>query len=70
MKELFELLRQEFEIDDNQIFLNHEKKRIEIALWILEKIAKDLKTRGFDCYMVEEYPTADELEVERTPLPL
>ena len=70
LKELFELLRQEFEIDDNQIFLNHDKKRIEIALWILEKIAKDLKTKGFECYMVEEYPTADALEVERTPLPL
>ena len=70
LKELFELLIQEFEIDTNHIFVNQDKKRIEIALWILEKIAKDLKTRGFDCYMVEEYPTADELEVERTPLPL
>ena len=70
LKELFELLRQEFEIDTNLIFLNQDKKRIEIALWILEKISKDLKIRGFECYMVEEYPTADALEVERTPLPL
>jgi len=67
---LYDLLKQEFDIDDNYIVLNVSKKRIELALWILEKIAPKLKKRGFDCYMVEEYPTADGLEVERTPLPL
>ena len=48
----------------------HDKNRIELGLWILEKIAGDLKKQGFECYMVEEYPTADQLEVERAPLPL
>lgn len=70
LEELYKALKQEFEIEDNHIFLNNEKKRIEIALWILEKIAMDLKKRGVECYMIEEYPTADGLEVERTPLPL
>jgi pyruvate formate-lyase activating enzyme-like uncharacterized protein len=70
LEELHEALRQEFKIGDNHIFLNNKKKRIEIALWILEKIALDLKKRGLECYMVEEYPTADGLEVERIPLPL
>jgi pyruvate formate-lyase activating enzyme-like uncharacterized protein len=50
--------------------LNKEKKRIEVGLWILEKIAPTLKKRGLQCFMIEEYPTADGLEVERTPLPL
>jgi hypothetical protein len=70
LKELYETLKEEFKIEDNYIILNNEKKRIEIALWILEKIALDLKKRGLECYMIEEYPTADGLEVERTPLPL
>ena len=60
----------EFKIPDEFIFLNKEKDRIEIGLWILEKIAYQLKNRGLLCYMVEEYPTADALEVERIPLPL
>ena len=63
-------LKQEFNIPDNHIFLNKEKNRIEIGLWILEKIAPVLKKRKLQCYMVEEYPTADGLEVERSPLPL
>ena len=70
LEKLYEALKKEFEIENNYIFLNNEKKRIEIALWILEKIALDLKKRGLECYMVDEYPTADGLEVERTPLPL
>lgn len=39
--------------------------RIEVAPWILEKIAQDLE---YKCYLSEQYPTADGLEVERTPL--
>ena len=39
--------------------------RVEVAPWILEDIAEDLEYR---CYMSEQYPTADALEVERTPL--
>lgn len=70
LKESFLLLKNEFKIKSNLIFLNKQKNRIEIAIWLLEKIAPNLKERGFECYMVEEYPTADALEVERTPLPL
>jgi len=67
---LYKSLKQEFNISDNHIFLNKEKSRIEIGLWILEEIALVLRERGLQCYMVEEYPTADGLEVERIPLPL
>jgi pyruvate formate-lyase activating enzyme-like uncharacterized protein len=70
LRKLINLLKQEFEIEDKYLFLNDEKNRIEIALWILEKISLNLKKRGFECYMIEEYPTADGLEVERIPLPL
>jgi hypothetical protein len=49
--------------------LDYEKERIEIAAWVLQKIAPALTKQGFQCFIVEEYPTADRLEVERTPLP-
>ncbi len=41
------------------------RKRLEIAPWILEEIAPTLHRPAF---LVEEYPTADGLEVERTRL--
>ncbi|MBO4798294.1 MAG: radical SAM protein [Candidatus Methanomethylophilaceae archaeon] len=39
--------------------------KLEVAPWILEEIAPDLK---YKCVISEQYPTADGLEVERTPL--
>jgi pyruvate formate-lyase activating enzyme-like uncharacterized protein len=70
LQTVYKSLKKEFDLKDGYIFLNEGKNRIEIALWVLEKIAMVLRQRGFMCYMVEEYPTADGLEVERTPLPL
>jgi hypothetical protein len=60
-----EELKVEFDIPDELIHVNIDKKRIEVAPWVLEEIADDLE---FPCFMVEEYPTIDRLEVERTPL--
>jgi len=42
-----------------------EKGRLEVASWVLEEIADKLE---LPAYLVEEYPTADRLEVERIPL--
>jgi len=70
LQKLYLSLKKEFKIPNNHIFLNKERDRIEVGSWILEKIASTLKKRGLQCYMIEEYPTADALEVERTPLPL
>jgi len=70
LHEIYELLKQEFDIPSKYISLNKGKKRIETGLWILEKIAKTLSKRGFECFMIEEYPTAHGLEVERIPLPI
>lgn len=39
--------------------------RLEVAPWLLEEIAPELDLPSF---IVEEYPTADRLEVEREPL--
>jgi pyruvate formate-lyase activating enzyme-like uncharacterized protein len=47
------------------MFIDAVRKRMETAPWIVEEIASELP---FKCYIIEEYPTADRLEVERTPL--
>jgi pyruvate formate-lyase activating enzyme-like uncharacterized protein len=70
LDQLFILLKEKYNIQENFIFLDKEKSRIEIELCVLEKIAKKLKKNGYECFMIEEYPTADRLEVERIPLPL
>ena len=43
-----------------------ERRRVEVAPWILESLAGKLE---WPAYLVEEYPTADRLEVERRRLP-
>ena len=50
---------------DDLILVDAERNRIETASWVLDEIAEELP---FKCYIVEEYPTKDRLEVERTPL--
>ena len=64
------ILKKEFRIRDNQLYINKVKKRIELDILSLERISANLKKKGLECFMVEEYPTADGLEVERIPLPL
>ena len=65
---LLNLLKVDYNIPDKFIFVDSEKNRIEIGFWILEKIAKELTKKGYKCFIAEEYPTADRLEVERIPL--
>jgi pyruvate formate-lyase activating enzyme-like uncharacterized protein len=68
--EIRKILRNQYKLDDRLFSINKHKNRMEIDVLVLEKIAKSLIKKGFECYMVEEYPTADELEVERVPLPI
>jgi hypothetical protein len=62
------LLEETYHVPKHLLFLDTEKKRIEVAAWLLEKIASKLTKQGYHCFIVEDYPTADRLEVERTPL--
>jgi len=54
-----------FSVPGELIGSNPKRMRLEIAPWILEDIADELE---WPAYIVEEYPTADRLEVERIPL--
>ena len=44
---------------------NEAMRRVEIAPWVLDEIAPEVRGRKF---IIEEYPTADRLEVEREPV--
>lgn len=65
MKTVMKELMRNYKIPENLIHVDNEKKRIEIAPWVLEKISKQL---SYNCFIIEEYPTADRLEVERIRL--
>lgn len=65
LEEAMTLLRDEYEVPDVLMSIDEERGRLEVAPWVLEEIAEELP---YKCYEIEEYPTADRLEVERAPL--
>ena len=60
------LLREEYDVPRSLMHLDEEKGRLEVASWVLRELEGELP---FDSFIVEEYPTADRLEVERERLP-
>jgi len=58
-------LRERFDIEPGMMVWDSEKKRVEtsptVAAWLAGRVP-------FPCFVVEEYPTVDRLEVEREPL--
>jgi len=58
-------LREEYDVPDELMLIDRERNRMEIAAWILEEVGPELP---FRCYITEEYPTKDRMEVERTPV--
>ncbi|UCE91704.1 MAG: radical SAM protein [Methanobacteriota archaeon] len=59
------VLIEDYHVPRRLVWHDEEKGRLEVAAWVLADIADRL---GEESYVVEEYPTADRLEVERTPL--
>jgi pyruvate formate-lyase activating enzyme-like uncharacterized protein len=58
-------LRKRFDVPGHLVVFNRRMRRVEVAPWVLERIGPSLREKA---YIVEEYPTADRLEVERIPL--
>ncbi|MEM0467025.1 MAG: radical SAM protein [Candidatus Thermoplasmatota archaeon] len=69
VQSVYTQLHTTYKIPQRYLFKDVEKNRVELAGWILEKHAATLRAQGYECFIVEEYPTADRLEVERIPLP-
>ena len=60
-------LEEKYGVPPELMHIDEERNRMETASWVLEELAESLPYR---CYITEEYPTADRLEVERMPLGL
>ncbi len=65
LKNLKQELIDVFDIPEEMLNIDYEKSRLEVAPWVLQEIHADI---DLPCFMVEEYPTADRLEVERERL--
>jgi pyruvate formate-lyase activating enzyme-like uncharacterized protein len=70
LNSLIDLLINDFNLKNGQFFVNKEKNRIELNILFLEEIAPILEKKDIKCFVIEEYPTADSLEVEKIPLPV
>jgi pyruvate formate-lyase activating enzyme-like uncharacterized protein len=70
LENIYEKLINDFKIKEKKIFINYDKKRIEMKILELNRISSKLLDRGLSSYLIEEYPTADGLEVEKIPLPI
>jgi uncharacterized protein len=58
-------MSENYDVPDELMYIDRDRNRLEIASWILEEVGSELP---FRCYIIEEYPTEDRMEVERTPL--
>jgi len=63
--EVMERLGTEFGVPAGMMHPDPDRRRLEVAPWILEELYPEL---DLECYIIEVYPTADQLEVERRPL--
>jgi pyruvate formate-lyase activating enzyme-like uncharacterized protein len=61
-EEAARLLKEAYEVPNDLLYRDQEKGRLEVAPWVLRELEGKLP---FDSFIVEEYPTADRLEVER-----
>ena len=60
-------LQTRFDVPPDLMVVDAERALLELAPWVIEELEEEIDG---DCYLVEEYPTWDRLEVERTPVRL
>ncbi|TFG12161.1 radical SAM protein [Candidatus Thorarchaeota archaeon] len=70
---ILEIVRQKFDVPPDLVNLDENRNRIEIAPWILETIAEELKDELSDALPIEmgiahEYPSWDRLQVLFEPV--
>lgn len=68
MQDIQKILREKLQFSRFDYVVNNERKRIELHPSLLEEYASILTFHHILCFIVEEYPTADHLEVERIPM--
>lgn len=62
------ILRKKLQFSISDYVINKKRNRIEIHPTILNEYASLFTSYQIHCFIIEEYPTADHLEVERMPV--
>jgi pyruvate formate-lyase activating enzyme-like uncharacterized protein len=65
LESIMRVLLRTYRVPRGLVWLNRGRRRLEVAPWILEELAGSL---DIESHIIEEYPTADHLEVERRRL--
>jgi len=62
------ILKDKYKIKNEEMYINKKESRVELSVKKVKEISIDLKGLNVECYIIENYPTADGLEVERIPI--
>jgi pyruvate formate-lyase activating enzyme-like uncharacterized protein len=68
LSKAFDILTREYGISPKQLWINTERKQIEMSVKIAKKLASELKGQDYRIGIVEEHPTEKRLQVTYTPL--
>jgi len=68
INQISKIIQDKYNIEKNNFYLNKKENRIELSIKKIREISSNLKKYDIRCYIIEKYPTADGLEVERIPL--
>lgn len=68
LMQIQEILQHKLNLKQSDYVINIEKKRIELHPYLLLKHKRFLTAKPLNSFIIEEYPTADHLEVERIPI--
>ena len=69
IKDIINILEKQ-NVSKNDYHINTQKKRIELHPQLANDLSEKLSSFQLSFFIIEEYPTADHLEVERIPLSL
>ena len=68
LDKISKILKEKYMIEKKDFFINKKEKQIELSIKNIKELSSPIKKHNLECYIVENYPTADALEVERIPI--
>lgn len=62
------MLLNEFKVPDDQLWVNEKRRQVETSTRTIHRLAKRLKSRGFQVGIAEEYPISSRYQVSYSPI--
>ncbi len=66
--EVREMLLNDFKVPEDQLWINEKRRQVETSTRTIHRLAKRLKSRGFQVGIAEEYPIASRFQVTYSPI--